>query len=153
MDESAYEQKRKKRVAQRWSSRKEAPASDSSGSLPPRAAPKLNNDDSSRRKKSRVVSRWSSKPSQSSTPASEALSSISENTFDVELQTKRRQSVVNRWASSKSSPALETAAATVSSSKNDLNEESESESDIGDFEEMLNKRKQTALNRWGSKRS
>jgi len=142
------ERRRKTRVANRWSSRREAPASsDSSGSLPPMAAPKIamspkdtETSTSSRRRKSRVVNRWSSKPSQPSTPAgSEALSTISENTQDTELRKKRRQSVVNRWASSKSS-AVET-----------MEKDIADDESIGAFEEMIDKRKQKAFNRWASK--
>jgi hypothetical protein len=147
--DAADESRRKSRVVNRWSSRKDVPKSEASGSLPPRAAPKIAQspkdtatDESSRRKRRSVANRWSSKPSQShpNTPGSEVLSSVSENTNDDELQQKRLQSVVNRWASK--SPVLET-----------TTEDLDDESDIGTFQELLDKRKQNAFNRWASKRT
>jgi hypothetical protein len=137
--------RRKSRIVQRWSSRRDVPKSDASGSLPPRAAPRIekspkDTDDSSIRKRRSVANRWSSKPSQPDTPSSEVLSSVSESTEDVEIQQKRRQSAVNRWASK--SPVSE-------ATTKDLDEES----DIGAFQELLDKRKQKAFNRWASKRT
>lgn len=147
--DAADESRRKSRVVNRWSSRRDVPKSDASGSLPPRAAPKIGQspkdtvtDDSSRRKRRSVANRWSSKPSQPQLdmPSSEVLSSVSENTNDDELQQKQRQSVVNRWASK--SPKSEV-------TTKDLDDES----DIGAFQELLDKRKQKAFNRWASKRT
>jgi len=153
------EKQRKTRLANRWGSRRETPASNT-GSLPPRAAPKLEKPpkdteesaSSSRRRKSRVVNRWSSKPVhvQPSTPASEALSSISENSFDVELQKKRRQSVVNRWASNKSA-AVEAQQTVDKDIDINININIADDESIGAFEEMIDKRKQKAFNRWASK--
>ena len=101
-------------------------------------------------RKRRVVNRWSSKAQQktaSSTPVSEVLSSVSENTTDFKFQKKRRQRVVNRWAS-KSSPTNSEASA----KRKTIADDDDDDSDIGAFEAMLaDKRKQKAFNRWTSK--
>lgn len=103
-------------------------------------------------RKSRVADRWSSKKvdekeiissDTKENTDSEILASLSQDTNDddvVEIKRKQRQSYMNRWASKKSPPVLE-------ATMKDLDEES----DIGAFQDMINKRRQKAISRWSSK--
>ena len=114
---------RKSRVADRWSSKKveekEMIISDT----------KENNSNRNSHDDSMMTTKKTD---------SEILTSLSQDTNDVEINQKQRQSYMNRWASK--TPVLE---ATVE----DLDEES----DIGAFQEMIDKRRQKAISRWSSK--
>jgi len=131
------------RVAQRWSSRRDPPTNpplDPSGSKLSRSLSKEIGEISSpvkesvNRRKSRVVNRWSSNLQSEIVEEEETA----ESEIDVEFEGKSRQSIINRWASK--SPVSE-------ASTRDLDDES----DIGAFQDMINQRRQKALNRWSSK--
>lgn len=99
-------------------------------------------------RKSQVVDRWNSKNKNcghsdtvnNERTDSEILTASSHDTNDVVNSRRRRQSYVNRWTSKSSVPEAST---------KDLDEES----DIGAFQEIINKRKQNAINRWSSRPS
>ena len=92
LDDKKFEQKRKQRVSNRWSSRRD----DSVDSVPPKLA-----ESSKDRRKSRTANRWSSKPTQSSSSImSTPLKDIDEESigaFEAMID-KRKQNAFNRWA-------------------------------------------------------